>query len=194
MRLTLFIFLSLLIYFSALPGKSFSQVDSIAVEFDSVSDRISDLETCSFKYYSEFDKVSEEYGLITHSEFGTFYLQGPDKLFIEKKGDNGNNKFFYNGNMFFIYSVDKKRYASLPSTMTLIEFIDSLSGYYGVEFPGADIIHRILSITFWKIPITLFVWDLLWLAKMNAIISQAPRKILLSSSGYQLTGSIFLER
>jgi len=132
----------LILFVIAFAGKSYSQYDTVAVAIlDSMSDRISKLETCSFKYYSEFDKVSEEYGLITHSEFGTFYLKGPDKLYIEKKGDRGHNKFFYNGNIFLLYSVNKNQYASLMTSMTLIEFIDSVSSYYGVEFPGVDVFY-----------------------------------------------------
>ena len=133
---------ALLIYFLTLPGKSYSQIDSVAVAIlDSASDRISELETCSFKFYTEFDKTSDEFGLVTHSEFGTFYLKGPDKLFIEKKGDKGHSKFFYNGNTFLLYSIDKNQYASMPASMTLIEFIDSVSLTYGIEFPGADIFY-----------------------------------------------------
>ena len=123
-------------------GKSYCQYDSIAVDIlDSLSDRISDLETCSFKYYSEFDKISDDYGLITHSEFGKFYLKGPDKLYIEKKGDKGHRKFFYNGNTFLLYSIDKNQFASMPAEMTLIEFIDSVSSTYGIEFPGSDVFY-----------------------------------------------------
>ncbi|HRB00855.1 MAG TPA: DUF2092 domain-containing protein [Ignavibacteria bacterium] len=142
LKLAILLFLAVSFCSSAFPEKSYSQFDSLAISIlDSMSDRISELETCSFKYYSEFDKNSEEYGMVTHSEFGKVFLKGPDKLFIEKKGDKGHNKIFYNGNLFLLYSIDKNRYASMPTTMTLIEFIDSVSSTYGVEFPGADVFY-----------------------------------------------------
>lgn len=142
LKLIILLFTVISLCYSAFPEKSYSQFDTLAISIlDSMSDKISELETCSFKYYSEFDKFSEEFGLITHSEFGEFFLKGPDKLFLEKKGDKGHNKFFYNGNEFLLYSIDKNRYASMPASMTLIEFIDSVSSTYGVEFPGADVFY-----------------------------------------------------
>lgn len=142
LKLILLVFFAFSIYNSINPQRSYSQFDSVAVALlDSMSDRISDLQTCSFKYYSEFDKSSEAFGLVTHSEYGMFSLKGPDKLFVEKKGDNGHKKFYYDGSTFLIYSLDKNRYASMESSMTLIEFIDSISSTYGIEFPGADIFY-----------------------------------------------------
>lgn len=127
---------------TAIAGKSHAQYDSIAVAIlDSISDRIGPLETCSFKFDSEFDISNSEYGLITHSESGTVYLKGPDKLFIEKKGDKGHKEFFYNGKTFLLYSFDKNQFASVAATMTLMELIDSVSSYYGVDFPGSDIFY-----------------------------------------------------
>ncbi len=124
------------------PGKSYAQYDSIAVSIlDSMSDKIGVLETCSFRFDSEFDIPSDEYGLITHSESGTFYLKGPDKLFIDKKGDKGHRQFFYNGKTFLLYSFDKNQFASVAATMSLMELIDSVSSYYGVDFPGSDIFY-----------------------------------------------------
>ncbi len=134
-----FFFLTIL---TMLPGKSYSQYDSIAVAIlDSMSNEISELETCSFKYSSEFDISNSIYGLITHTEAGTVVLKGPDKMFVEKKGDKGHKQFFYNGKNYILYSFDKNQYASAPASVSLIEFIDSLSRHFGVEFPGIDVFY-----------------------------------------------------
>lgn len=122
--------------------KSNAQYDSIAIGIlDSMSYEISDLETCSFRFVSEYDISSKDFGLITHTESGDFYMKGPDKMFVEKKGDKGHKQFIYNGSSFLLYSFDKNQYASVPATMTLIELIDSVSSHYGVEFPGADVFY-----------------------------------------------------
>lgn len=122
--------------------KSFAQYDSIAIGIlDSMENEISDLETCSFRFTSEYDISNDVYGLITHTESGSMFLKGPDNMFVEKKGDKGHKQFFYDGSNFSLYSFDKNQYASVPATMTLIELIDSVSSYYGVEFPGADIFY-----------------------------------------------------
>lgn len=136
-RNLVFVFLILII-----SGKSYGQFDSIAVAIlDSMSDRISQLETCSFRFYTEYDINSDEYGLITHSESGNVFLKGPDKLYIDKKGDKGHKSIYYNGKSFLVYSFDKNQYASVPAELRLIDLIDSISSYYGVEFPGADVFY-----------------------------------------------------
>ncbi len=123
-------------------GKSYAQYDSIAIAIlDSMSDRISDLETCSFKFRTEFDIPNTEFGLITHSETGSCYLKGPDKMFIEKKGDKGHRELFYNGKYFLVYSHAKNQYARIPAELSIIEMIDSVSSYFDVDFPGTDVFY-----------------------------------------------------
>lgn len=132
----------IVLFLTVFAGKSYGQYDSIAVAIlDSMSNEISKLESCSFKFFSEYDIPNDEFGLITHSESGTVYLKGPDKMLIEKKGDKGHKNFYYNGNAFLLYSFDKNQYATVPASMSNIELIDSLSSLYGVEFPGADILY-----------------------------------------------------
>lgn len=119
-----------------------AQYDSIAVAIlDSASNVISDLESCSFRFTTEYDISNDEYGLITHFESGMVDLKGPFKMMVEKKGDKGHKKFFYDGKNFLLYSFDKNQYASIPSSISVIELIDSVSSHYGVEFPGADVFY-----------------------------------------------------
>ena len=123
-------------------SQSRAQYDSLAISIlDSMSNRISDLESCSFRFISEYDIPNSEYGLITHSDAGICYLKAPDKLYVEKKGDRGNREFYYNGKYFLVYSGSKNQYAKIPAEITIIELIDSVSSYFGVEFPGADVFY-----------------------------------------------------
>ena len=136
---TLFVIILFLLSFT---GKSFAQYDSIALAvLDSMSSQIGDLETCSYSFYTEYDIPNKEYGLITHSETGDVFLKGPDKMFIEKKGDKGHKEFYFDGKTFLLYSYDRNQYATMPATMSIMGLIDSLSSYFGVEFPGADIFY-----------------------------------------------------
>lgn len=132
----------LTILLSIISFKSYAQYDSIAIGIlDSMSNEISDLETCSFRFTTEYDISNNEYGLITHTESGIVYMKGPYKMFMEKKGDKGHKKFYYNSKDFSLYSFDKNQYATIAAEMSLIELIDSVSSYYGVEFPGADVFY-----------------------------------------------------
>jgi len=131
-----------LILFFSLTVKSYSQIDSLAVEIlDSMSNMIGELETCTFRFSVEYDILDDNYGAITHSDAGTMYLKGPDKFLVEKKGDKGHKKVFYNGKTFSVYSFDKNNYATIPAPATIIETIDSISQAYGVEFPAADVFY-----------------------------------------------------
>ena len=62
-------------------------------------------------------------------------------MFVDKQGDKGHRVFYYNGKTFLLYSYDKNQYATAPAEISIIELIDSLSSYFGVEFPGADIFY-----------------------------------------------------
>ncbi|MCU0373231.1 MAG: DUF2092 domain-containing protein [Ignavibacteria bacterium] len=135
-------FLLLTLSFSAIPGKSYSQIDTLAVAIlDSMSNNIGELETCSFRFALDYDIFSENYGMITHSDAGTIFLKGPDKILMERQGDKGHKKFFYNGKTCSLYSFDRNNYATIPAPPTIIETIDSISNAYGVEFPAADVFY-----------------------------------------------------
>lgn len=123
-------------------GRTFAQYDTIAVSIlDSMSLNIGELESCSFSFSSEFDIFSEQYGLITHGEIGSVTLKAGNKMLVEKKGDKGHKVFCSDGKSFTVYSYDKNQYARIPSEISLIEFIDSVSSYYGIDFPGTDVFY-----------------------------------------------------
>ena len=101
----------LLLILISFTGRSFAQYDTIAITvLDSLSYKIDELETCSFRFDTEFDIPSEEYGLITHSESGIMFLKAPNRMHVEKKGDNGHKEFFSDGKSFSLYSHDKNQY------------------------------------------------------------------------------------
>ncbi len=132
----------LLLLVSSLSNRSIAQYDTIAIAIlDSMSYNIGELESCSFSFNTENDIPNDEFGLITHGEFGNIILKAPNRMYMEKKGDKGHKEFFSDGESFSLYSHDKNQYATAKSTMSLMEFIDSLSGYYGIEFPGADVFY-----------------------------------------------------
>lgn len=130
----------MIVQFLSVPATA--QYDTIAISIlDSVTIKISELETCSFRFVSEFDINNSEYGLITHSETGEVFLKAPGKMFVEKKGDKGHKVFASDGSSFTLYSYDKNWYAAMKSEMNLIEFIDSVSSQFGIEFPGVDVFY-----------------------------------------------------
>lgn len=62
----------------------------------------------------------------------------PDKLRIEVTGDDGSTKLFYNGKTVVLFSVEGKRYASLPVPNTIQGMLKEVMGRLHVDFPLAD--------------------------------------------------------
>lgn len=119
--------------------KSYSQFDSMAVStLDNMSMFINGIKSCSFKIDIEYDKYSNATGLIKHSNQGSAFMRGPNKLRVNSIGDNGLKEFYYNGKDFVYYSKDNNQYSTLPAPSTNIETIDMLSNDYGFDFPAAD--------------------------------------------------------
>ena len=74
------------------------------------------------------------------------YSQNQEEHYIiDHFKDHAPGKFLdigaYDGKTFSLYSFDKNQFATAPATISLIELIDSLSSYYGVEVPGIDIFY-----------------------------------------------------
>jgi hypothetical protein len=62
----------------------------------------------------------------------------PDKLRIEVTGDDGSTKLFYNGKTVVLFSVEGKRYTSLPVPNTIQGMLKEVMGRLRVDFPLAD--------------------------------------------------------
>jgi len=119
-----------------------AQIDSAAIAIlDNMSDVVTDLESCSFTLKTEYDMYNIDLGLVKHSDIAKVYLKAPDKLLVNRKGDKGNKNFYYDGKTFTYFSADNNQYADMPAPPTIMETIDSISSYYGVEFPAADIFY-----------------------------------------------------
>jgi hypothetical protein len=130
------------ILFTAYSGKSFSQIDSVAVVIlDNMSDVVTNLESCSFTLRTEYDIYSTRLGLVKHSDVSDVYMKAPDKILVNRNGDMGQKDFYYDGKTFSYYSKDINIYASVPAPSTILETIDSLNDGYGLEFPAADIFY-----------------------------------------------------
>jgi len=135
------VFISIL-FIAVFINTVFSQIDSAAVVIlDSMSSVVTDLESCSFTLKTEYDIYNADLGLVKHSDIAKVYLKAPDKLLVNKKGDKGHKDFYYNGKTFTYFSADNNQYAQAPAPPTIMETIDSISSYYGVEFPAADIFY-----------------------------------------------------
>jgi hypothetical protein len=121
----------------------FSQIDSSAISIlDRMSSVVTDLEQCSFTLNAQYDIYNSGLGLVKNSEVSKVYMKAPDKLLVNRSGDNGKKDLYYDGKKFTYYSADKNQYADTKAPQTIMEAIDSISAVYGVDFPAADIFYE----------------------------------------------------
>jgi hypothetical protein len=134
-----------IIFFIMLSANSatvFAQIDSVAIAIlDSMSDVVTNLESCSFNLKIENDVYDLRLGIVEQSDESSVFLKAPDKFFIKRKGDRGNKEFYYDGKSVTYYSADNNQYASAPAPPTILETIDSIQNEFGVEFPASDIFY-----------------------------------------------------
>ncbi|HTQ35126.1 MAG TPA: DUF2092 domain-containing protein [Stellaceae bacterium] len=68
------------------------------------------------------------------------FVHRPDRLSVEVTGDDGSNKFFYDGKTLVVYSLEQKKYASIPVTGNIDQMIDVAEKRLGTDFPLADLL------------------------------------------------------
>jgi hypothetical protein len=140
-KLNKIVFISFILL-TAFSCNAFSQIDSEAVSIlDNMSDKITNLESCSFVLKTEYDIYNNRLGLVKFSDEANVFLKAPDKLLVNKKGDRGHKDFYYDGKTFSYYSEDNNCYATAPAPSTILETIDSIHNELGIDFPAADIFY-----------------------------------------------------
>ena len=106
---------------------------------DHMSDVIGDLSSCSYTLRTSVDDLSSEgLGLVTHFSTHEVMLEGPNKMQVNSNGDKGHRGYWYNGEQLAFYSYDENNYSILEAPSTILETIDTLHAWYGIDFPAAD--------------------------------------------------------
>jgi len=115
------------------------RVDTVAVMIiDRMASVIGELNSCSFTLSTSTDIEDPDYGMIKQNEVSEIYLQGPDKMHANYKGDKGHRGFWFNGQINVIYWFNENNYAVIETPDNLIDMIEMLNKNYGLEFPAAD--------------------------------------------------------
>lgn len=116
-----------------------TNIDTVAVAIlDRMSAMIGSLSSCHFSVHSNYDVRSQHLGLVKHGDDEQLYMQGPDKLLIQSRGDRGQRSIYYDGQTLNYYSQENNQYASLPLSASIVDMIDTVNKLYGIEFPASD--------------------------------------------------------
>ncbi len=65
-------------------------------------------------------------------------VRRPDRLLVDRNGDDGPGKLVYDGKTVIIYMGDGNKYASIPVPATIEGMMKVAMGRLGVDFPLAD--------------------------------------------------------
>ncbi len=102
---------------------------------------IGNLKSFSMQVTTTYDMNTEGLGLVKYSENAHVRVLRPDRMAVERHGDNGRQFIVYDGKQAQVYNRGGNTYARLKFTGTVAEMIDSLSRGYGIDFPAADILY-----------------------------------------------------
>jgi hypothetical protein len=67
-------------------------------------------------------------------------VRRPDRLLVDVSGDDGSTKMIYDGKTLVAYSVDQKKYTSIPVPGKIEEMLDVAEKRTGTDFPLADLL------------------------------------------------------
>jgi len=65
-------------------------------------------------------------------------VRRPDRLLVDRNGDDGPGKLVYDGKTVVVYMADGNKYASIPVPNTIEGMMKVAMGRLGVDFPLAD--------------------------------------------------------
>jgi hypothetical protein len=121
------------------PSQTARRIDTIAVSIlDKMSAVLGELGSAAVTVHTNYDVTSRELGLIKHSDEQQLFLHAPDKLTVRSEGDQGSREYFFDGQKFSYYSLDKNQFGQIEASLPLMEMIDTVNRVYGIDFPVAD--------------------------------------------------------
>ncbi len=112
---------------------------------DKMSEKIGELNSCSYTLNTKLDKINESNELSHITNKHDVYMRGPDKFYIHTTGTKGRKSFWYNGNRFSYYSFDKNIFDTLSIQGNILDAIDHLHNKFGIDFPAADFFYPTLT-------------------------------------------------
>jgi hypothetical protein len=129
-----------------LPTYSYGQASAVEPEVDSMlrkmSDYLAGLERFSVRTESSLEAILRSGEKIQYDSPAEAFVQRPDKLHAERKGDIVNQEFYYDGKTLTLYNPDQKYYATVPAPPTIDQAIDFARDYLDVYAPGSDLLYK----------------------------------------------------
>ncbi len=105
---------------------------------DKMSDVIGTLTSVSFSVESSYDEETYDHGMVKKFMTSQVHMAGPDKMIVNSWGPKGHRQLWYDGETFGFFDYAENNYGLVEAPETILEMIDSIHQFYGIEFPAAD--------------------------------------------------------
>jgi len=141
-KLFLYTLLSAVLFISC-NSSGDGEYDTRAIEsLDNLTETIGKMESLSYTVESySINENGDEKG-----KQSDVYLKGTNKMFIENKETQGNDKnFWYNGEKFAYFLYNKNEYDILDAPDNTLKLIDKINSKFGIYFPAADFLYPTLT-------------------------------------------------
>jgi hypothetical protein len=107
-----------------------------------MTEYLSGLKQFSVHTENTFEDVLETGQRVDYNISANVIIRRPNKLFSERKGDDVDQTFYYDGKTLTLHNPSEKVFASESAPATIEEMLDYVRESLGLNVPVADLIYR----------------------------------------------------
>jgi len=104
-----------------------------------MSDYVAGIKSVTADAYQVEEQIMGDGFKMTVLQSGVVKLQRPDKFYILRKGDIGNEETFYNGSHLAILDSGLGRFIEIPVTGDVDAVLDAIAATFDAKIPGRDL-------------------------------------------------------
>ena len=107
-----------------------------------MTDYLSGLKQFSVHTENTFEDVLDTGQRVDYNISANVVISRPDKLYSERKGDDVDQTFYYNGKTLTLFNPSDEVYATEAAPATIEEMLDYVREALGLNVPVADLVYR----------------------------------------------------
>ncbi|NOQ16594.1 MAG: DUF2092 domain-containing protein [Methyloprofundus sp.] len=123
-----------------------SEVDDVEPEAGAIlkqmSDYLASIQTFEMTGGSSIESVLDSGQKIMLDFSNKIVMRRPSKLFSSRIGEDIDQRFFYDGKSFTLYSAKDNAYASIAAPDTVSKTLDFALAQFNLTAPGIDLLHK----------------------------------------------------
>ena len=173
-----FLCLALVISSCSLESKGYYE-DVAVQELDRLTEKIGELNSCSFTLVSSEEKLEGEVNHTLYKETDA-YINGSDQMYFYTTDENGRRGVWVNSGELSIFLYDENKYQTKQVPKKLMFVIDSINEHFKFKFPAADFFYPTLTDDLIEFS------DSLFLNEDKTIEGQVCKEVFAKSKGKEI--------